>query len=201
MVSKDGRLFAFHSRFCSQLALSRRLCRAGRAVVVYRVPESSMSAVFGRRSVRRAVLACVMAIAAVVPAQADVVTVAVDQARVMKLPAKVATIVIGNPLIADASLQRGGMLVVTGKGYGETNLLALDRDGHIVMDATLQVSAPDNERLVTVYKGIERESYSCTPECERRIMLGDAPSYFNAALAQSGSRNGSAQGGSGGQAR
>lgn len=160
-----------------------------------------MSAVFGRRSVRRAVLACVMAIAAVVPAQADVVTVAVDQARVMKLPAKVATIVIGNPLIADASLQRGGMLVVTGKGYGETNLLALDRDGHIVMDATLQVSAPDNERLVTVYKGIERESYSCTPECERRIMLGDAPSYFNAALAQSGSRNGSAQGGSGGQAR
>lgn len=160
-----------------------------------------MSAVFGRRSVRRAVLACVMAIAAVVPAQADVVTVAVDQARVMKLPAKVATIVIGNPLIADASLQRGGMLVVTGKGYGETNLLALDRDGHIVMDATLQVSAPANEGLVTVYKGIDRESYSCTPECERRIMLGDAPSYFNAALTQSGSRNGSAQGGSGGQAR
>jgi hypothetical protein len=160
-----------------------------------------MSTLFGRRVVRQAVLACVMAMAAVAPAQADVVTVAVDQARVMKLPAEVATIVIGNPLIADASLQRGGMLVVTGKGYGETNLLALDRDGHIVMDAILQVSAPDNEGLVTVYKGIERESYSCTPECERRIMLGDAPSYFNAALAQSGSRNGSAQASSGGQAR
>ena len=39
----------------------------------------------------------------------------------MKLPDKVATIVIGNPLIADAALQAGGMLVITGKGYGSTN--------------------------------------------------------------------------------
>ena len=47
----------------------------------------------------------------------------------MRLPTGVATIVIGNPLIADASLQPGGLLVITGKGYGSTNLLALDRSG------------------------------------------------------------------------
>ena len=40
----------------------------------------------------------------------------------MKLPDKVATIVIGNPLIADAALQAGGLLVITGKGYGTTNM-------------------------------------------------------------------------------
>ena len=49
--------------------------------------------------------------------------------RSCKLPDQVATIVIGNPLIADATLQSGGVLVVTGKGYGATNLLALDRGG------------------------------------------------------------------------
>ena len=38
--------------------------------------------------------------------------------RCMKLPTRVATIVIGNPLIADAALQAGGILVITGKGYG-----------------------------------------------------------------------------------
>ena len=57
----------------------------------------------------------------------------------MKLPDRVATIVIGNPLIADATLQSGGILVITGKGYGSTNLLALDRDGRVVMDKTVQV--------------------------------------------------------------
>ena len=62
---------------------------------------------------------------------AEVLTVNLDQAEVLQLPDRVATIVIGNPMIADASLQSGGMLVVTGKGYGATNLLALDRGGRV----------------------------------------------------------------------
>ena len=75
----------------------------------------------------------------------------------MKLPDRVATIVIGNPLIADATLQSGGILVVTGKGYGATNLLALDRAGRVVMDKTVQVLGPAGGDLVVVYKGVERE--------------------------------------------
>src|SRR5262249_25257062 len=38
---------------------------------------------------------------------ADIVTVVLDQAQMMQLPDRVATIVIGNPLIADVSLQAG----------------------------------------------------------------------------------------------
>ncbi len=98
----------------------------------------------------------------------------------MKLPERVATIVIGNPLIADASLQSGGILVITGKGYGTTNLLALDRNGSVVMDKTVQVLGAAGHDLVVVYKGTERESYSCAPECEPRITLGDSQGYFNA---------------------
>lgn len=126
-------------------------------------------------------------------AQADTLIVNVDQAQIMKLPAKVATIVIGNPLIADAALQSGGILVVTGKGYGATNLLALDRNGQVVMDKSLQVRGPGGHDVVVVYKGIERESYSCAPECKARITLGDSPNFFNAALSQSGARTGLAQ--------
>ena len=91
-----------------------------------------MSAVFGRRRRLFGALGLDGLVAAALgatPAQADTVTVNVDQARIMKLPDRVATIVIGNPLIADAALQSGGILVVTGKGYGSTNLLALDRAG------------------------------------------------------------------------
>jgi len=128
------------------------------------------------------------------PAQAaDVMTINLDHAEVLLLPDRVATIVIGNPLIADASLQTGGMLVVTGKGYGATNLLALDRGGRVLLSKTIQVLSAGTEDIVVVYKGAERESYSCAPDCSRRITLGDSPGFFTPTMAQSTARNGQAQ--------
>jgi len=156
-----------------------------------------MSAVFGRRRRLLSVWAWTIIFAATFggSAQADSLTVNIDEARIMKLPERVATIVIGNPLIADAALQSGGVLVVTGKGYGSTNMLALDRSGRVVMDKTVLVLSPvsNGSDLVVVFKGVERESYSCTPDCERRITLGDSPAYFNATLLQTGTRTGQAQ--------
>jgi Pilus formation protein N terminal region len=140
-------------------------------------------------------LAVAVAVAAVVgaaPVHADTLSINVDQAQIMRLPEKIATIVIGNPLIADATLQSGGVLVVTGKGYGATNLLALDRSGRVVMEKTIQVLGAGTGDIVTVFKGVERESYSCAPNCERRITLGDSPGFFNATLTESGARNGQA---------
>jgi hypothetical protein len=49
--------------------------------------------------------------------------------------------------------------------------------------------------VVVIYRGADRESYSCSPNCERRITLGDAPAYFDAALNQAGNRVGQAMGG------
>jgi hypothetical protein len=155
-----------------------------------------MSTVLGRRKRLIRVWAWTILFAATLgasAAQADTLTVKVDQAQIMRLPEKVSTIVIGNPLIADAALQSGGVLVVTGKGYGSTNLLALDRSGRVVMDKTVQVIGPESHNLVVVYKGIERETYACAPECKPRITLGDSPNYFNAAIGQSGARTGQAQ--------
>lgn len=163
-----------------------------------------MSAEFGRRKGRLRLLSATLLAAAVfgaAAAQADTVTVSIDDARIMRLPEHVATVVIGNPLIADATLQRGGVLVVTGKGYGSTNLLALDREGRVVLNRTVQVKGPSQQDLVVVYRGVDRESFSCAPECEPRVTLGDAPKYFTDALGQTTVRNGSAQTGSGGAKR
>jgi Pilus formation protein N terminal region len=172
-------------------------CRA--ELVAYRVLENPMSAVFRRRATRFAIGAWALAVAATfgaAPARADTITVAIDRAQVMRLPERVTTIVIGNPLIADATpLQHNRILVITGKGYGETNLLALDREGHVVMNKTVRVLGPHGGNLVVVYRGVDRESYSCTPECQPRITLGDAPAFFNPTLAQSGTRVGEAKSG------
>jgi hypothetical protein len=124
---------------------------------------------------------------------ADTIAVNVDQAKLVRLPGKVATIVVGNPLIADVTLQPGGMIVVTGKGYGATNFIALDRGGEILVDRQIQVEGP-SDRLVTVYRGIERESYSCLPICQRRVTLGDSDNYFSTTMNQAGSLSNSASG-------
>jgi Flp pilus assembly secretin CpaC len=128
------------------------------------------------------------------PAPAADLNVILDQATLLKLPDRVATIVIGNPLIADASVQAGSTLVVTGKGYGTTNLIALDRAGSVLLEKSVEVRGP-NQHVVVVYRGIERESYSCAPNCERQITLGDSNAYFQATLAQTAIRNAQAQGG------
>ena len=128
-------------------------------------------------------------LAAASPAAAQsTVSVTVDQAQVMKLPEGVATLVVGNPLIADISIQAGGMAVLTGKGHGVTNLLMLDRSGAMLQQQTIEVRGPRD--TVVVYRGAERESYSCMPKCERRITLGDSNEFFGAALAQTGARTG-----------
>ena len=132
-------------------------------------------------------------VAVVAESSADSIAVSVDQARLVKLPARVATIVVGNPLIADVALQAGGVLVVTGKGYGATNFIAMDRSGEVLVDRVIQVEGP-TDQLITVYRGIERESYTCRPVCQRRVTLGDGDSYFKAAMDQAGTLSTSAGG-------
>jgi Flp pilus assembly secretin CpaC len=103
--------------------------------------------------------------------------------------------VVGNPLIADVTLQTGGIIVVTGKSYGATNFIALDRAGEILVDRIIQVEGPA-DKIVTVYRGNEHQSYSCMPTCERRITLGDGEDFFKAAIEQAGSLSSQAAGSS-----
>ena len=129
--------------------------------------------------------------AAIAEPSANIIAVSVDQARLVKLPARVATIVVGNPLIADVALQAGGVLVVTGKGYGATNFIAMDRAGEVLVDRLIQVEGP-TDQLITVYRGVDRESYSCMPICQRRVTLGDGDNYFKSAIDQAGTLSGQA---------
>ena len=85
---------------------------------------------------------------------------------------------VGNPLIADVAVQSGGLVVVTGKGYGSTNLIALDRDRRRADGAQDRGARPERAAPCRSIAACERETYSCTPDCERRITLGDSPTYF-----------------------
>lgn len=116
-------------------------------------------------------------------------SVALDLATIMQVPDEASMLVIGNPAIADATIQRNGLIVVTGKSYGTTNLIALNRAGVQLREFMIHVTAP-KKRTLTVLRGGARETWSCSPRCEQTVTLGDAPDYFGASSAQIGSRNG-----------
>lgn len=132
-------------------------------------------------------------LAALAEPTAGTIAVNVDQAKLVKLPTRVATIVVGNPLIADVTLQNGGIIVVTGKGYGATNFIAMDRNGEVLVDRLIQVEGP-TDQLLTVYRGVERETYSCMPICQRRMTLGDGDTYFKSVSDQANQLSGQASG-------
>src|SRR5271157_2930783 len=73
-------------------------------------------------------------------ADPDVISVTLDQAKITKLPPGTSTLIIGNPMIADVTmLKANGAMVVTGKGYGDTNLIALDSEGAVIVEKQLRV--------------------------------------------------------------
>jgi hypothetical protein len=147
-------------------------------------------------------LAAVLSLVSLVlpAAAAEPIDVALDQATVMQLPDRATTVVVGNPLIADLSIQPGGLAVITGKGYGATNFIALDRKGAVLMEKTVVVTGP-SDKTVVVYRGPTRQTYSCTPDCSPRITLGDTgqgdfdkesqfyTDFFTKTIGQTGIRN------------
>jgi hypothetical protein len=118
----------------------------------------------------------------------DTLVVTVDQARVVKVPSAARTLVIGNPMIADVTLlKQGGTMVVTGKGFGETNLIALDASGNPVAESMVQVVGGGNGAnavAVIVQRGMDRQSYSCAPRCQPTARLGDDSKFYGDVTAQ-----------------
>lgn len=114
--------------------------------------------------------------------------VTINRAKVIRLPERVQTVIVGNPAIADLSVQKNGIVVVTGKSYGATNLIALDAAGNMLAESLVNVVA-QTDGLVILQKADRRYSYSCNPVCQPSVNLGDDKTYFDDARGQADSHN------------
>ncbi len=128
--------------------------------------------------------------APVVPA---VINLTMDQSRVLRVPNTIATLIVGNPAIADATVSRNGMLVLTAKGYGRTNLVGLDANGQTLFDAMMDVAGGGMAGL-RVYRGQARNSYACNPVCTPTVAVGDEKDYFASTIEQTAQRSEAANG-------
>ena len=112
-----------------------------------------------------------------------VISVHVDEARVVWMKEPVSTLIVGNPAIADVNVQSSKVLVVTGKSFGATNLIVLDAKGSPILNRRLEVRANQAD-VVTLRKGPRQLTYNCSPVCQPALTLGDSTEQFEALMKQ-----------------
>ena len=100
-----------------------------------------------------------------------------DQVRLLRLEEKAADVIVGNPSIADVTIQNGKLLAITGKTFGITNLIILDRAGRVVLNRRLTVST-DEQKIVNLTRGSQSRTYNCAPKCQPIIQIGDDAEHF-----------------------
>lgn len=109
-------------------------------------------------------------------------TVQIDQSQLLTLDTDPGTIIVGNPSIADVSLN-GRQLFIHGHSFGATNLMIFDAAGKKMSEFELTVGNSASTQL-TVYNGssangVARRTYSCAPTCEAAIMIGDPNDFVD----------------------
>ncbi|MFA5955326.1 pilus assembly protein N-terminal domain-containing protein [Hyphomicrobium sp.] len=141
------------------------------------MPTTTKTAVFPYQLLRTIASAGALALS-IMPASAGDLIVRYDQSQLLRLPRPVSEIIIGNPSIADVALQDGNLLVVTGKTFGITNVIALDADHNVIQDQRVMVER-DDSRVVNLHMGSQRYTYACTPNCEPTLTIGDESEFFS----------------------
>lgn len=126
--------------------------------------------------------AALVALSTAAPAMAESMPIRIDQAARIVLAGTARDVIIGNPAVADVTVLDGRTLVITGKGYGITNLMVVDGRGRTILDRQIVVSANDDGR-VTMYRGGDLYNYACAPRCERTPMPGEKDTTYQQAAA------------------
>ncbi len=94
-----------------------------------------------------------------------------DSSLLMTVSAEPGTVVIGNPSIADVTMN-GKQIFIHGRAFGETNLLILDVAGSQIANFDITV-IENNSNIVTLYRGTLHNTFSCAPNCNPTMMVGD----------------------------
>lgn len=137
------------------------------------------------RIIASAFLICVSAIGAQAQEKGKIAALGpkvrayMDKAVLVRMPEGMRTVVIGNPAIAHVSFDKSGLAVVTGRTFGETNMIILDENGDIISETDVVVG-DDRKSLVSVQSGTSgKVTVACNPRCQPVAVIGDDDSAFS----------------------
>mgnify|MGYP003575569937 FL=1 len=119
----------------------------------------------------------VLAVPAVSAAQSRL-SVEIDQAQRVQLRGPAGSVIVGNPQIADVTVVDSNTLYITGKGYGVTEVVAVDPIGRTVFQSQVVVTAGDGAGRVRLWRGAQATEMACAASCSPSLRSSggaDAP--------------------------
>ena len=110
-------------------------------------------------------------------AQSGRISVEIDQAQRVQLSGPAGSVIVGNPEIADVTVVDANTLYITGKGYGVTEVVAVDPIGRTVFQSQVVVTAGEGAGRVRVWRGAQSTEMACAASCSPSVRgtTGPAP--------------------------
>lgn len=101
-------------------------------------------------------------------------SVAIDQAARVQLSGPAGSVIVANPRIADVTVVDSNTLYITGKGYGITEIVAVDAIGRTVFQSQVVVTDGSGSGRVRVWRGAQATEMACAASCSPS-MRAEAP--------------------------
>lgn len=135
-------------------------------------------------SIRSSLLSLAVLMASGTTAFAGGIAVPMDEVRVVAFSRQVSTVFVGNPMIADVSMIDSRHAFVLGKAFGATNLVALDADGHQVVNDPVTILGRRGS-TVTLQRGPMQMTFACArSRCESAPVPGDDKDSYDVRIGQ-----------------
>ena len=106
----------------------------------------------------------VAGLAGAASAQSRNITLEIDRTQRIQLNGAAGSVVVGNPQIADVTVVDANTLVVIGKGYGVTEVVAMDGIGRTLFQGEIAVTA-GSTGAVRVWRGGQATEMACGQTC------------------------------------
>ena len=110
-------------------------------------------------------------------AQSASLNVEIDQAQRVQLRGPAGSVIVGNPALADVTVVDSNTLYITGKGYGVTEIVAVDAIGRTVFQSQVVVTDGAGAGRVRVWRAGQATEMACAASCSPSVRSAgsDAP--------------------------
>jgi Flp pilus assembly secretin CpaC len=97
-------------------------------------------------------------------AQTGALNVEIDRSARVQLSGPASSVIVGNPAIADVTVVDANTLFIVGKGYGVTEVVAVDGLGRTLFQREIVVSG-GSTGTVRVWRGAQATEMACGSSC------------------------------------
>lgn len=98
--------------------------------------------------------------------------VGIDRSQRISLRGAVSSVIVNNPLIADVTVVDANTLVILGKGYGQTEILAVDSIGRTLFQNQIIVTGGQTGSM-RVWRGGQATEMACASTCSPSLRVYD----------------------------